>query len=254
MSATAPGSPSLRTAPSDRALVLELEGVSRSFGGIAAVRGVSLAVAHGEIVGIIGPNGSGKSTLFNLIAGELRPDAGRVLLEGRNVTGWKPHRVARAGIARTFQIPALFDNMTVWENLLAAAVEGNWASAPARAERTLELLQLEPVRDNLASDISGGQQKLLEFGRARMREPTVVLLDEVTAGVHVTIRETILNAVRAMRQGGATFLLIEHDMELVRAVCERIVVMDFGEIMASGDFETISRDSEVMGAYLGRRG
>ena len=218
------------------------------------MRAVSLTVARGEIVGIIGPNGSGKSTLFNLIAGALRPDAGRILLAGQDVTGWKPHRVARAGIGRTFQIPALFDNLTVWENLLAAAVEGDWAGAPARAERTLDLLQLRPVRDNLASDISGGQQKLLEFGRAVMRQPALVLLDEVTAGVHVTIRETILEAVRAMRRDGGTFLLIEHDMELVRAVCDRIVVMDFGEVVASGDFETISRDSEVMGAYLGRRG
>ncbi len=233
--------------------LLEVVDVHRAFGGIQAVRGVSLAVARQEIVGVIGPNGSGKSTLFNLISGVLAPDAGRIRVGGLDTTGWKPHRIARAGVGRTFQIPALFEHMTVLENLKAASVEGDWKSAPARAARVLDLLRLPAVRDNLAADLSGGQQKLLEFGRALMREPRLILLDEATAGVHVSVRATILSAVKAKREEGATFLLIEHDMEFIRAVCDRIVVMNFGEIVASGDFESLLRDSRVMQAYLGRR-
>ncbi len=233
--------------------LLELRNVSRSFGGIRAVNGVGLQVAPREIVGLIGPNGSGKSTLFDLISGVRRPDAGRIRFRGLDITGWPPHRIARAGIGRTFQIPALFGNMTVLENLKAAAVEGDWRGAPARAARVLELLRLEPVRDHLAADLSGGQQKLLELGRVLMRNPVLMLLDEATAGVHVSVRATILDAVRAKREEGATFMLIEHDMEFIRAVCDRIVVMNFGEVVASGDFDRLVRDSRVMQAYLGRR-
>ncbi|HEX7124187.1 MAG TPA: ABC transporter ATP-binding protein [Thermodesulfobacteriota bacterium] len=233
--------------------LLELVGVHRAFGGIQAVRGVDLAVAPQEIVGIIGPNGSGKSTLFNLISGVLAPDAGRIRVGGVDVTGWKPHRIARAGVGRTFQIPALFEHMTVLENLRAASVEGEWRTAPARAARVLDLLRLAAVRDTLAADLSGGQQKLLELGRVLMREPRLILLDEATAGVHVSVRQVILDAVKARREAGATFLLIEHDMEFIRAVCDRIAVMNFGEIVAVGDFEGLLRDSRVMQAYLGRR-
>lgn len=233
--------------------ILELVGVRRAFGGIQAVAGVDLTVAPREIVGIIGPNGSGKSTLFNLISGVLAPDAGRIRVGGVDVTGWKPHRIARAGVGRTFQIPALFEHMTVLENLEAASVEGDWKTAPARAARVLDLLRLTAVRDTLAADLSGGQQKLLELGRVLMREPRLILLDEATAGVHVSVRQVILDAVKARREAGATFLLIEHDMEFIRAVCDRIVVMNFGEIVASGSFEALLRDSRVMQAYLGRR-
>lgn len=234
--------------------MLELREVHRAFGGVQAVNGVSLTVARQEIVGVIGPNGSGKSTLFNLISGVLAPDRGTILFRGTDVTGWKPHRIARAGVGRTFQIPALFENMTVCENLRTAAVEGDWRGAPARAARVLDLLRLGPVRDHLAADLSGGQQKLVEFGRVLMREPALVLLDEATAGVHVSIRAIILEAVRERRETGVTFLLIEHDMEFIRAVCDRMIVMDFGEVVAAGDFDRIVQDARVMQAYLGRRG
>ncbi len=233
--------------------ILELADVHRSFGGIAAVNGVDLAVAPGEIVGIIGPNGSGKSTLFNLISGVYAPNRGTIRFQGRDITGWKPHRIARLGLGRTFQIPALFVNMTVWENLLTAAVEADWAHAPERAREVLALLTLERVRDERAENLSGGQQKLLELGRVLMRDPALVLLDEVTAGVHPTLRATNLSAVRDLRQRGKTFVVIEHDMELVRTICDRIVVMDFGEVIASGTFEEIAENPEVMEAYLGRR-
>lgn len=232
--------------------VLVLDRVARSFGGIQAVDGVSLEVAPAEIVGIIGPNGSGKSTLFNLIAGVYRPDAGRIRFQGRDITGWKPHRIARLGLGRTFQIPTLFTNLTAYENLLAAAVEADWRQAPRRADEVLQLLHLDQVRHERADNLSGGQQKLLELARVLMRNPSLILLDEVTAGVHPTLRAVILDAVRELRARGTTFLVIEHDMELVRTICDRIIVMDFGQVVATGTFDEIAADPHVMEAYLGR--
>jgi branched-chain amino acid transport system ATP-binding protein len=231
---------------------LELHDLRRSFGGIHAVGGVSLAVERQEIVGLIGPNGSGKSTLFNLVSGVYRPDAGRVLFRGRDVTGWPAYRIARAGMARTFQIPALFLNMTVWDNLLTAAAESDWRRAPQRAEEVLELMTLSHLREDQADSLSGGQQRLLEFGRVLMRDPHLVLLDEVAAGVHPGLRRVILDGVLRLRDQGKTFVVIEHDMELVRAICERIVVMDFGEVVATGTFDEIARNPHVTEAYLGR--
>lgn len=232
--------------------LLEVRDLHRAFGGIKATNGVNIELRQGEVLGLIGPNGSGKSTLFNLIAGALGPDSGQIRFQGKNIAGWKPYRVARVGIGRTFQIPALFQNMTVRANLLAAAVEADWRGAPAHAAEILDLLKLSALQDNLASDLSGGQQKLLELGRVLMREPVLVLLDEVTAGVHPNIRAIILDAIRLIRDQGRSFLVIEHDMEFIRSICDRIVVMDFGKVVASGDFATISRDSHVMRAYLGR--
>jgi len=231
--------------------VLDVNDARRSFGGIHAVAGVSFSLEEQEIVGIIGPNGSGKSTLFNLLTGLVRPDSGKVRLHGRDITGWKPHRIARAGMGRTFQIPALFVNMTVQENLYAAVVEGDWRSARQRTDQVLELMTLGDLRNELASTLSGGQQRLLEFARVLMRDPQVILLDEVTAGVHPTLRQTILDAITRLRSEGRSFLVIEHDMELVRAVCERVIVMDAGQVVAQGSFEEIAADKSVVEAYLG---
>lgn len=203
-------------------------------------------------MGIIGPNGSGKSTLFNLITGVYRPDAGRILFQGRDVTGRKPHWIARLGLGRTFQIPSLFHNMTTYENLLAAAVEADWRNAPQRADAVLQFLSLDHVRDERADNLSGGQQKLLELARVLMRDPSLLLLDEVTAGVHPLLRGVILDTVRDLRTRGTTFLVIEHDMELVRTICDRIIVMDSGQIVATGTFDEIAANPQVMEAYLGR--
>jgi branched-chain amino acid transport system ATP-binding protein len=232
--------------------VLEIHDVRRTFGGIRALAGVSLSVEPREIVGIIGPNGSGKSTLFNVVTGVHAPGGGGVRLLGRDITGWAPHRIARAGLGRTFQIPGLFVNMTVRENLLTAAVHGDWKGAPARAAAVLEELDIAHVADDLARTLSGGQQRLVEFGRVLMQDPQLILLDEVTAGVHPRLREIILAAVRRLQQEGRTFVVIEHDMELVRTICERVIVMDAGEIVAQGTFEEIARDEQVVEAYLGR--
>jgi branched-chain amino acid transport system ATP-binding protein len=232
--------------------VLEVQELRRAFGGIQAVAGVSFTVERQEIVGIIGPNGSGKSTLFNLVTGLHAPNAGTIRLLGRDVTGWTSHRIARVGLGRTFQIPALFTNMTVRQNLLTAAVQGSWKDAPQRAEQVLDALDLVRVADDLAGTLSGGQQRLLEFGRVRMHDPDLILLDEVTAGVHPRLREIILAEVGRLREQGRTFVVIEHDMELVRTICERVIVMDAGEIVAQGPFEEVARDQQVVEAYLGR--
>ncbi len=232
--------------------VLAVRDLYRHFGGIKAADGVSLDVGRREIVGLIGPNGSGKSTLFSLVSGAVTPDRGQIRFNGNDIAGRSAHAIARLGLARTFQIPAMFDNMTVTENLLAAAAEGHWAGARERAVETLSLLKLEPVADNRASDLSGGQQKLLEFGRAVMRQAKLILLDEVTAGVHPNIRKIILAAIARLRGEGVSFLVIEHDMEMVRNVCDRIIVMDAGRVVASGSFEDIVRNSQVMQSYLGR--
>lgn len=232
--------------------ILVVRDLYRHFGGIKAANGVDLEVGRREIAGLIGPNGSGKSTLFSLVSGTVTPDRGQISFDGHEIAGRKAHAIARLGLARTFQIPALFDNMTVTENLLAAAAQGHWNGAHERAAATLALLKLEHVADNRASDLSGGQQKLLEFGRVVMRRASLILLDEVTAGVHPNIRKIILEAIGRLRDEGITFLIIEHDMEMVRNVCDRIIVMDSGRVVTSGSFNDIVRNSEVMQTYLGR--
>ena len=231
---------------------VEVQDLRRSFGGIKAVAGVTFKVEPAEIVGIIGPNGSGKSTLFSLLSGTIAPSSGSIHLFGRDVTRMPAYRIARLGLGRTFQIPTPFTNMTVRENLLAAAAEGDWKGAHARADEALETLEIAHVANDLAGTLSGGQLRLLEFGRVQMRDPGIVLLDEVTAGVNPRLRQIILAHVRALRDKGKTFLIIEHDMELVKSVCERIIVMDAGEIVFEGAFEEVASNEMVMDAYLGR--
>ncbi|EWT06512.1 branched-chain amino acid ABC transporter ATP-binding protein [Intrasporangium chromatireducens Q5-1] len=230
---------------------LAIEDVRKSFGGVQALQGITFSVAPQEIVGVIGPNGSGKSTLFNVLTGALKPDSGRVLLNGKDITRWPAYRIARSGLGRTFQIPALFENMTVLENLLTASVEHNWDGVHERASAVIELLELQRVAAEPARSLSGGQQRLLELGRVLMREPDLVLLDEVAAGVHPNLRKLMLDVIRAKREAGTTFLVIEHDMELTGEICDRIIVMDAGEVVAKGTFEEISSDAHVMEAYLG---
>lgn len=231
--------------------VLEVTALRRTFGGLVAVQGIDFSVNAGEVVGFIGPNGSGKSTLFNLLTGVLKPDSGRIRLFGEDIVGRPTHLIARAGVARTFQIPMLFWNMTVHENLLAASVEGDWSTAQERAEQALELLELRHMAHQQARGLSGGQQRLLEMGRILMRDPRVVFLDEVAAGVHPRLRGIILNAIRKLRSQGASIFVIEHDMELTQSICDRMIVMDAGQIIAQGSFDEVTADPTVMKAYLG---
>lgn len=231
--------------------VVEARKLRRTFGGLVAIHGIDFSVDAGEVVGFIGPNGSGKSTLFNVLTGVLKPDSGQILLFGKDITARPTHLIARAGVARTFQIPLLFWNMTVQENLLAASVEGDWSTVETRARDVLELLELTRMRDHQARDLSGGQQRLLEMGRILMRDPKVVFLDEVAAGVHPRLRLIILAAIQKLRDSGASIFVIEHDMELTQSICDRMVVMDAGRVIAEGTFEQVTSDPTVMNAYLG---
>ncbi len=233
---------------------VEIDQVSLHFAGLLALDGVSLRIEQGEMVGLIGPNGSGKTTLLNVLTGHYAPDAGSVRLEGRPTGGLRPNQIARLGITRMFQLTRLFHRLSTLDNLITAgcAVGLGYDAAHARADALIEELGLGEVRDEDGSNLSGGQQKLLEFGRVIMRQASLILLDEVTAGVHPNIRKIILEAITRLRERGVSFLIIEHDMEMVRSVCDRIIVMDSGRVVASGAFEDIVRDSEVMHSYLGR--
>jgi urea ABC transporter ATP-binding protein UrtD len=229
------------------------EGLTKRFGGITALRGVDLSLALGDLRCIIGPNGAGKSTLFNLVAGSFRPSAGRIRFAGRDVVGLPLHAFARLGIARKFQVPSLFQNMTAAENLEVAA-RGRKARA-GRAESArlmLATLGLEDRAAARAGTLAHGQKQWLEIGMALMGEPQLLLLDEPTAGMTIEETERTATLLRDMR-GRLTILVIEHDMRFVRALACRTTVMHQGQILADGPFETIERNEMVRDVYLGRQ-
>ena len=231
--------------------VLEVEGLHKHFGGVAAVDGVSLSLAPGRIYGLIGPNGSGKTTLFNCITGVERRDAGRVFLNGERIDGLRPWRIALRGIGRTFQIIRVFPELTALENLLVVT-RGHLEEARARALELLRFVRLEALQDEYAGNLSYGQQKLVEFARMLMRDPTLVLLDEPAAGVNRTLLNDLLEAVRQLRERGKTVLLVEHDMKVVMGLCETVFVLDHGEKIAEGPPGAIQADERVIEAYFGR--
>ncbi|OGK98803.1 MAG: hypothetical protein A3E31_16570 [Candidatus Rokubacteria bacterium RIFCSPHIGHO2_12_FULL_73_22] len=231
--------------------VLEVEGLHKHFGGVAAVDGVSLSLAAGRIYGLIGPNGSGKTTLFNCITGLERRNAGRVLLNGERIDGLPPWRIALKGIGRTFQIIRVFPELTALENLLVVT-RGHLEEARARALELLRFVRLEALQDEYAGNLSYGQQKLVEFARMLMRDPMLVLLDEPAAGVNRTLLNDLLEAVRQLRERGKTVLLVEHDMKVVMGLCETVFVLDHGEKIAEGPPGAIQADERVIEAYFGR--
>jgi branched-chain amino acid transport system ATP-binding protein len=232
-------------------MMLEVRNASKDFGGLRAVNDVSFSVQPGEIVGIIGPNGSGKSTLFNLISRHIPVSSGTVVFNGKNVTNAPTHMLSRVGLSRTFQIPSPFSRMTVLENLLAVYHPEPLLKMRERAMKILEFLKLSRLADERADSCSGGQLKLLEIGRALMTEPKLILLDECVAGVNPVLREEIAGFLKILRDQGLTILLIEHDMDWIRKLCDRFLVMHHGELIAQGSFEEISQNATVLEAYLG---
>lgn len=228
--------------------ILEVHGVEKNFGGLQALAECSFSVADGEIVGLIGPNGSGKTTVFNIVVGYLPLDAGRIVFRGEDVTGLRPYQVARKGIGRTFQVTRIFPNMTLMENLLLPARGGTTGE---RANELLELVDLAELRDEYANDLSFGQQRLLSIIQVLMLDPGLILLDEPAAGVNPAMQKKLLELIHRLNGEGKTFLIIEHNMDVVMNHCQRIVVLSTGRKIAEGPPEEIRRNEAVLTAYFG---
>jgi branched-chain amino acid transport system ATP-binding protein len=231
-------------------------GLSKHFGGIRAVADLSLEIAQGEIIGLIGPNGSGKTTSINMLAGALYPDSGSIRLAGMALSGQAAHFFARHGVARTFQVPRLFRRMSVLENLVVPALSNPHASrahAERKAREVLEFLRLDRLTHEYARSLSGGQQKLLEVGRALMLEPRLILLDEPFAGVHPRLLEQIIDHIKALNQRGLTIMIVDHNLDAIRSVVRRTAVMARGVKIADGAAEDVLRDPAVVHAYTGSR-
>jgi branched-chain amino acid transport system ATP-binding protein len=241
--------------------LLETHGLTKRFGGLTAVDDLPLVVQPGEIRGLIGPNGSGKTTTINLLSGLYRADAGEIFLRGQRIDRLRPHEITARGVARTFQIPKLFWNMTVLENVLvpAFAERDRGAGRPMpviieRARRLLEFVTLDALRHSLAKELSGGQSMLLQIARGLMVHPIhLFLMDEPFAGVHPTIKDTIMATILRMnREEGVTFLIVSHEMATLRRLCQRMTVMHEGRLIAEGSLEEVANHALVLEAYLGR--
>ncbi|TKJ30234.1 MAG: ABC transporter ATP-binding protein [Chloroflexi bacterium B3_Chlor] len=236
--------------------ILEGEGVTKHFGGLAAVSRVDFGVGQGEVVGLIGPNGAGKTTLFNLISGALVPKAGSIRFNGENITGLKPHKICRMGVARTFQSVKVFANMPAFENVLLGSLFGcstGTSSAAATREATdlLEFMGLSAVSAIPAKDLTLGNQKRLEVARALATKPELLLLDELMAGLNHTEVAEAMELVTRIREQGITVFMIEHVMKAIMSVCDRIMVLHHGEKLAEGTPEEIAASKTVIEVYLG---
>jgi ABC-type branched-subunit amino acid transport system ATPase component len=249
--------------------LLDIAGIEKRFGGVAALSDCTLSIDRGKIVGLIGPNGAGKTTLLSVIAGALSPDKGSVVFDGVDLSRHPLHRRAALGLVRTFQIARELGNLTVFENVVLAGSVGREESLLKalfkrgeiqksqeivfeRAEAVIRRAGLWPVADNLASDLSGGQKKLLELARALMLSPKLVLLDEPAAGVAPPLVNSLISFIKELAAEGITFGIVEHDMHLIASLCDIVHVLAEGRLLVSGTFDEVSRDPRVVDAYLGR--
>ena len=249
-------------------VLLEIAGLTKSFGGVQAVRNCSFAVSRGHVVGLIGPNGAGKSTVVDLASGFGRPDAGSVTLAGQQLIGKRPDAISRLGLIRTFQTPREWRNLTVMDNILLArcqfARESLWMSLTrprrihreeeaerAAAYRILERFQLSELAGERAARLSGGQKRLLEFARIAAAEPQLIILDEPMGGVNPVLGGRISEAVRTFAAEGHTVLIVEHNLPFIERTCDQVVVMDLGEVIAQGPFAGLRDNARVVDAYLG---
>lgn len=235
--------------------LLEVERLTRSFGGVRAVSDVTFAVGEGEVIGVMGPNGSGKTTLFNLITGALAPDAGSIRLEGRDITGWAPHRVCAAGIARTFQLVRPFPGLTALDNVLVGRLYGRAretrGAAEAEAARLLSLVGLEGKAGRRASELTLMDRKRLELARALATAPRLLLLDELMAGLNPAETEAAIALIRRLQGEGVTLLMVEHIVWALMELSQRLVVLSAGEKVAEGPPAAVAADPTVIDVYLG---
>lgn len=254
---------------SARTPLLSVRGIRKSFGGVAALDGVDFDLFPGELVSLIGPNGSGKSTLFNCITGYLKPDSGTVVFKGEDITGRRPDQIVLKGIGRTFQDVRVFRSLTVVESLVLFAQQHQEesllrrflhtpdirrfeAEAVERADQLLDMVGLSHMRDELSGNLSYGQRKLLEFAAALMPSPELVMLDEPAAAVNPTMIERMKSYIRTLNERGVTFLIVEHNMDVVMDLSNRVVVLDIGKKIAEGTPAEIQQNVEVQEAYFGR--
>ena len=249
--------------------VITVKNLTKNFGGLLAVRGVSFSIHAGSILGVIGPNGSGKSTVFNMIAGAIKPSSGTITYAGEHVTGMPPYQLYKRGLVRTFELSQEFPKLTSLENLMVAGLAQpgenifmNWLEKARvlkrereildRAEEALEFLGLMNLRHELAGNLSGGQKKLLEIGRTMMTDAKLVLLDEPTAGVNPTLTLSVMEKIKKLNtERGYTFCIIEHNMDLIETLCEHILVMVEGKILTEGSMADIRKNERVIDAYFG---
>jgi branched-chain amino acid transport system ATP-binding protein len=238
----------------DENIALDVRDLHKDFGGIKAVDGCNLKIPKGQISGLIGPNGSGKTTTFNLLTGVIPPDSGQVFYNGEDIAGLKPYQIFGKGITRTFQITRIYREMTVFENLLSVTyLNTPMGTVRERAEELMEFVTLTKLRDEYGGHLSYGQQKLLEFARALMTDPALILLDEPAAGVNRTLLASLLERIHKLQEMGKTILIVEHDMNVIMNHCEKVFVMDYGVNIAEGVPKEIQNNERVVEAYFGHQ-